>query len=121
MAGMSSRHTTSRVILALCLVLFQVQILAASSLGCRHERSAPPVHCAHHLGVAGATTVDQAQGAPPLGCIKCDLVDVLQPAAAPGMSLASIPYRSAASTRVPLHFYRHCPEPSLRPPIRSCV
>ena len=134
---MNLPRATVRMILALCLLLLQGQILASSLLGCRHasplERM-PAAHAGCHLSAAdlqgpgvGQSLADERSAAagvpsPPaswLDCHKCSLQLSL------GVSLQGevgplptffIPPPPAAPLAA-RHFYRFDPEPVSRPPI----
>lgn len=123
-----------RVIAVLCLLLFQVQVFAASALGCRHNDASvsPFHHCAMMIAQQAATKHAEADAGfardlaadagadSTLGdCQKCALNlcaaswHLLGSSAEvtphPGFAvLASLPSR---------HFYHHAPERFLKPPI----
>lgn len=96
--------------------MFQMQVFATSALGCRHDQSYSPTHCAYHLASPGDAAIDPTDAAEASGCVKCDLAHALQ--LAPGLvqSVAYVPYRSEPGPAAIGHFYRHCTEPFLRPP-----
>ncbi|MCO5762355.1 MAG: hypothetical protein NHG36_12700 [Chromatiaceae bacterium] len=138
-SSMKLSRATLRTILALCLLLLQGQLLAASLLGCRHAgppERLPAPHAGCHLAAAGpqapgvaqspADELSPAVGVPSpmlpaswLDCHKCNLQLSI------GVSLqgddglvpAILVPRPPATPLADRHFYRFVPEPVSRPPI----
>lgn len=122
-----------RLIVALCLTLFQVQLFAASTLGCLNATAAgTATGCPFHTLAGGKQTsaedsaasalpsaVPPSAAADPLDCPKCALKLGLHCAATvPVLSL--IPsLRPADAHPLPArHFYRFSPKQPEKPPIR---
>ena len=118
------RH--KRFIALLCLLLFQLQVFAASTLGCAHnDAGAGAVHCMHGVLADDAPAdhaqhVDQAGDATGAPCQKCSLghcaagwhllADALEP---------SLPrYAPVQTAGSACHFYHFTPDGWLKPPIR---
>jgi hypothetical protein len=106
------------------LVLFQLQVFAAASLGCLHADGADGVAsvCPYHLadqdqGQSDAGVSDEVPGA--LDCTKCALTLGLHavPGAVPALPVL-VPRSPIVATQA-CHFYRHAPDSYLRPPIHS--
>jgi hypothetical protein len=140
---MKLSRATLRTILALCLLLLQGQLLAASLLGCRHAgppERLPAPHAGCHLSAADpqapgvapslAYELSAAAGVPSpsptlpaswLDCHKCNLQLSI------GVSLqgddglvpAILVPRPPATPLADRHFYHFVPEPVSRPPIPS--
>jgi hypothetical protein len=115
-----------RLILVFVLVLFQIQVLAAATLGCLHGDGSDGLSgvCPNHLPAhayvqaqPGVGETGDASGA--LDCIKCALSLGLHamPGAAPVLPVLAP--RSPAVATQPCHFYRLSPDFQLRPPISS--
>ena len=120
------------LIVALCLALFQVQLFAASTLGCLHDSDiAMSVGCPFHSTGDGAqvltavAAVAVAGSAAPmpadtdlLDCPKCALnLGLHYAVAAPIVIIASTPHHAEAHALPELHFYRFTPKRSKKPPI----
>ena len=115
------RANTSRlVIAAMCLMLFQVQLFAASTLGCLHDAgNAAAAGCPlHHAGLGPAVHADVNDSGAQPHCAKCALSACLHHLAVIGAGplpgLSRLPPAHPAPHR---HFYRYIPESVLRPPI----
>lgn len=130
------------MVLFFCMLTFQLQIFAASTLSCRHASDAAifeateaaseraveyaPTHCpymARVLSPAGGITasVDSAGAAEPAfgDCQKCllDLCPLGALGLLPQPPLMSEPARSMASPRQQPHFYRYSVDLWSKPPI----
>ncbi len=112
---------TAKLILGLCLLVFQAQVLAAVLLGCRHGQSVGEAVvqavCPFHQ--TNAEKPDDGGQARLLDCTKCALhcaIGAVAPFAAELVAPAVvIPGRPAALPG--RHFYRFIPEADFRPPI----
>jgi hypothetical protein len=124
------RH--QRLIVALCLALFQVQLFAASTLGCLHDSAAPVSGgCPFHVSAASdpvaavnAKAAFTASAAPMpadadlLDCPKCALnLGLHYAAAVPLVIIASTHHQAEAQSLPGLHFYRFTPKRLKKPPI----
>ncbi len=116
---MSTRNPVVRSGVALCLLLVQLQVFAAATLGCLHNPASSPggVGCPYHLAATPQAT--HTDGGTLLHCQKCALH-----ATVAGHQLASasmdVPVAIAATIVSPLparHFFRHTPSSPLKPPI----
>jgi len=132
---MRGKLTHRRLIVALCLVLFQVQLLAASTLGCRHDnRAAVSDGCPFHVPAqadrvaADAATLDVTSSvvtvvtmpadADLLDCPKCALnLGLHYAVAVPVVTIASPPQHANGQPSPELHFYRFSPKQTKKPPI----
>jgi hypothetical protein len=112
---------TVKLVLTLCLLVFQVQVLAAGLLGCRHVQGvgsiAVQAGCPFHraeAGTQGAGGHDRM-----LDCTKCALHCAIGAVAPFAVDLASTvvltPDRPFSAPG--RHFYRFTPEADFRPPI----
>lgn len=114
---MRHRNRIIRILLVLCLIVFQAEVMAGSWLPCLHETpssldSACPMH-------AAAVPVQADSEADALfECAKCALtlaIGVLHvpPTRSPGQER----FQAAAPRPQPAHFfYQFFPEPARRPP-----
>lgn len=120
-----ARHPTRmRLLAALCLLLFQLQVFAAEALGCVHaEQSTTPsvAGCPHAVADSSfaAPELGDAPDAPMADCQKCNL----------GLCAATwhlMPWQMPAlpviepAVPAPLpdgHFYLFSPDGLLKPPI----
>jgi len=134
-------HRRARVLLALCLLLFQLQLFAASALGCRHAGDAAVAGagdgtvsgCPHHAP-SGSDPADSVDGGPGdagdpaaspgtdpdtslTDCAKCALHLGLSHAMA-SAGTADLPHlRPGRSDPLsPRHFYQFTPDPLQKPP-----
>jgi hypothetical protein len=99
-----------------CLLVFQTQLLASATLGCRHagsgEEGRDLAACPYHHQAEGSaeTTAD---------CHKCALYlavgGPLQGPSAPGVT--AVPARAVTESAPERFFYRYTPESPFRPPI----
>ena len=119
-----------RLIVALCLALFQVQLFAASTLGCLHDSDvALSGGCPFHVSIAadGAQVAAGAEtkSAKPvpadadlLDCPKCALnLGLHYAASVPVMTVVPTPSHAQAQPLPALHFYRFTPKQIKKPPI----
>jgi hypothetical protein len=131
---MRSQLKHRRLIVALCLVLFQVQLFAASTLGCLHDSAAAVSGgCPFHIpadrdqvatadaAAAVATSVTPMPAdADLLDCPKCALnLGLHYAVAVPVVSIASTPQHAEAQSLPELHFYRFTPKRFKKPPIAA--
>lgn len=111
-------RTSARVLILLCLFTLQAQLLASSTLVCKHARTGgATLTCPLHMGASAATGTDKVDSL--LDCQKCalgvflgcchQLVSVYLPSPAP--------ISHVKSARGPDHFYHFVPDRSIRPPI----
>jgi len=113
-------NASRRLIAAMCLILFQVQLFAASTLGCLHDAgSAAAAGCPlHHADVGPAANANADSSGGLSHCAKCALSAGLHHLAVIGVSalpgLSRLPAVHATPDR---HFYQYIPESFLRPPI----
>ena len=134
---MKSRLNRRRLIAGLCLALFQVQLFAASTLGCLHDGGADrPAACPFHLAASDGADemVDDADAYSPaskqavaestpadtdlLDCPKCALhLGLHHLRNTPTEVLAALPQGSEASPSPRLHFYRFVADLIIKPPI----
>ncbi|MGB5735801.1 MAG: hypothetical protein WBM40_15305 [Thiohalocapsa sp.] len=120
-----------RLIVTLCLALFQVQLFAASTLGCLHDSDAAlSGGCPFHVSVAAdgaqvaaaAAATDTATAMPAdaglLDCPKCALNLGLHFAASvPVVTIGSTTSHAQAQSLPALHFYCFTPKQTKKPPI----
>ena len=115
-----------RLIVPLCLFLFQVQLFAASTLGCLHSSAAPVSGgCPFHVPADSDQVVTDSASAEPmpagadlLDCPKCALnLGLHYAAAVPVVTIASTPQHAEAQSLPGLHFYRFTPKRFKKPPI----
>ncbi|MCF7989318.1 MAG: hypothetical protein K9M02_02630 [Thiohalocapsa sp.] len=116
----------NRIIALLCLLLFQLQVFAASTLGCVHgdAGSAGPIHCIHGAdgGSAAATgSPDHDDGGERAGapCQKCSLGHCasgwhLLPDAGVQSAPRPAPVQAAGKA---CHYYHFTPDSWQKPPI----
>lgn len=112
----------SRLLVLLVLLMVQVQLYAASTLGCRHggEPAATQANvagCPMHRAAAADPAADQPDR--PFDCQKCALHCGVAAQALPAPA-AILPQDLAPERPMLLserHFYRFSPESPLRPPI----
>lgn len=139
---MRARPKLTQMVLLICMLTFQLQIYAASTLSCRHAPEAAiytisqgasegvveraPTHCPHLvpvLATADATTASGDSGDaadPSLGdCQKCmlDLCALGALGLLPQPPLMAEPVRSMPSPRQQPHFYRYSVDLWSKPPI----
>ena len=120
---MNPRSNGVRLLIGLCLILFQVQVLASVFLGCRHAVDAGAdssvAACPMHHAAGDAAGLGGADAQRLLDCHKCALHCALGGPAhvAPLVSLAAVPAASLPSPLAQGHFYRYSPESSFKPPI----
>jgi hypothetical protein len=129
---MRGKLTYRRLIVAFCLVLFQVQLLAASTLGCLNDNGgAVSGGCPFHVPAqadryaADAATLDVASSVAPmpadadlLDCPKCALnLGLHYAVAVPVVTIASTPQHANGQPSPELHFYRFTPKQTKKPPI----
>lgn len=112
---------TARIVLTLCLLVFQLQALASVTLGCRHVQDGgadvASTGCPFHQ--AGSGMDDGGQPERLLDCHNCALHCALGgPAnlAAP-MLPTPLPIRSSAEPSPERYFYRFVPDFFSEPPI----
>ena len=112
----------ARILLTLCLLVLQAQLLAASALGCGHLTDQAPGDlatsaCPFHPGV-GDQTGDQESGRL-LGCQKCALHCAIgvHVSVTATLDLPGAPVRSAMEITHHRHFYSFSPDAFLKPPI----
>jgi len=137
----TGRINRRRLIAGLCLVLFQVQLFAASTLGCHHAGNADrPIGCPLHLGTTqaddlAANRVSEAPGdrptaadadamgatsadTNPLDCPRCALHLGLYHLFSSAIEPTAVASRHAEDWPLPrLHYYRFVPELITKPPI----
>jgi len=137
----TSRLNRRRLIAGLCLVLFQIQLFAASTLGCLHDGNADrPIGCPFHLGMTeaddqAANLVSEAPGGRPtpadsdtnastsadnnlLDCPRCALHLGLHHLFSHAVEPTAVASRHSEDWPLPrLHFYRFVPDLITKPPI----
>jgi hypothetical protein len=128
---MRRKAVRHRLLLALCLLLFQGQLLAVSSLGCLHDGgrgNGSPGDCPLHGGLAdgGAAAAQSGNGSSgddgPLDCPKCVLSLGLGHLVQPAVPTLSAPLPARGNAPLPArHFYRFTPDPFFRPPIAAAA
>jgi hypothetical protein len=105
-------------LILLCLFTLQAQLLASSTMACKHARTgSATLTCPLHMGMSVSVDADKAGSL--LDCQKCALGVFLggchQLVSAYLPSPAPISHVKAA--RGPDHFYHFVPDRSIRPPI----
>ncbi|MGB5831944.1 MAG: hypothetical protein WBG92_08130 [Thiohalocapsa sp.] len=125
-----------RLIAGMCLVLFQVQLFAASTLGCLHQSLEDlPVNCPFHssgvedeassdaIGAEAFKAVDPALvNGSLLDCPKCALgLGLFHAAGAQTLTAPSAAQRSEAEPLPARHFYRFTPKQFRKPPIATAI
>jgi hypothetical protein len=112
---------SARVLIGLCLLLMQAQLLAASTLGCLHLADPAAggdakAGCSFHQAAAGISAGQAA--VPPLECQKCALHCAVGTS---GLLLTTIDFLGPLAPDVPeaaanRHYYSFSPDSFLRPP-----
>jgi len=118
---MKLSRTTAKIVALLCLLLFQAQLYASVSLGCRHTdeavADASTSACPFHRALAGEDDTGGLDKA--LDCQKCALYlavgGPLQISASASISVP--PMRAVTEPSPGRHFYHFIPDPFSRPPI----
>jgi hypothetical protein len=108
-----------RLFAVLCLLLFQLQVLAAATLGCAHEASGlpAPTACPHSLGGAADSGDDLATA--DTECQKCNLnLCAAGWHLLPGQAPLLPAFEDAQPAPLPgEHYYLFSPDGLLKPPI----
>ena len=109
----------STVVLALCLLILQAQVVASALLGCAHGRAVAGVVASAHCQAPGTGAADQGHSKRLLDCQRCALhcaLGVPALALAPPLlpDLGGHPFRPAATEP---HLQGLTPESLDRPPI----
>jgi hypothetical protein len=138
-AIMSISGRATKLILIVCLAVFQAQVLAAPLLGCGHDTgvvdASMPVACPFHEGETDRPPADKASGTsgmpggsldglePLLDCTKCALHCTLGAYAGFAADLVpqALPSAARPSALPGRHFYRFSPEADIRPPIHALL
>jgi len=112
-----------RLLVALCLVVFQVQLVAAATLGCRHfpEPASSTEACPYHRTAGDRTANPESERL--LDCQKCALhcaigVQGLVPA---GLELADAPLPAPPEAQAQPSFASLAPDLFLKPPISTLL
>jgi hypothetical protein len=124
-AAMSRHPVQMRLLAALCLLLFQLQVFAAGTLGCVHDADGQPpaLGCGHMLGGVDAAGPSSESGdgldLSSADCQKCNLsLCAAGWHLLAGQTLTFPAVEVAAPTPLPSrHFYLYSPDGLLKPPI----
>ena len=118
MLSPSFHRPFARFLILLCLLTLQVQLLASSTMACKHARAnGAALSCPLHMGASASADADKADSL--LDCQKCalglflgcchQLVSAYWP--------SPPPISHVKSARGPDHFYHFVPDRMIRPPI----
>ena len=120
-SSMKLMHRAAKLVVVLCMVLYQVQLYAAAVMGCQHSAEGDSGVLASGCPYHKTAGDDNAPLEPTraLDCHKCALhlamggvIEVNSP-----IVLSFLPQRSSNESRPEQHFYCFIPDSFFRPPI----